>query len=101
MAPSAADILRGTGEDAIRLKDVVGQVFTIVDFVTKDSKKYDSKFAIVYAVNSEGDDVQLMGPGHTIEKLGLLKSFGHLPLDVKVASFDTERGTGYGFDPVD
>lgn len=99
--PSAADILRGTGEDAVRLKDVVGKTFTIVDFTVKKSKKYDSDFAIVYALDADGNDVQLMGPGHTIEKLGLLKSFGHLPVDVKVSTFETERGNGFGFDPVD
>lgn len=99
--PSAADILRGTGEDAVKLKEVVGKVFTIVDFTTKHSKKFDSDFAIVYALDADGNDVQLMGPGHTIPKLELLKTFGHLPLDVKVVTFETDKSPGFGFDPVD
>lgn len=95
---SAADILRGSGDDATKLKDVVGKTFTVVDFETKQSKKYDSEFVLIEALNDEGEEVTLMGGGHLASKLRKLERKGFLPLDVTVVSFDTDRGEGYGLD---
>lgn len=101
MPKSASDILRGTGEDAIKLKTLVGQVITIVDFEVKHSKKYDSDFVLIEALNTDDDEVTVMGGEHLVSKLQKLEKNGFLPLPVKVVEFDTDSGTGYGLDPVE
>lgn len=95
---TAADILRGTGDDAVKLKELVGSKFTVLDFEVKNSKKYKSDFVLIDAMNDEGEEFTVMGGEHLISKLQKLEKKGFLPLEVVAVSFETEQGTGYGID---
>jgi len=98
---SAADILSAGGEDATKLKDVVGQTFTLVDFEEKESKKFNSVFVLIEALTESGDDILLMGGGHLAPKLRQLQRHGYLngQLEVVVTTFPTDKGNdGYGLE---
>lgn len=90
---------RERGEDATKLKDVVGKQFTIVDFQKKHSAKFNSDFVLIDAVDSDGNEVTLMGGGHLYDFLN--DNRDELPDDCVVVSFDTNFGNkGYGLEPV-
>jgi hypothetical protein len=95
---TAAEILSGSGEDAVKLKDLVGKTFTIVDFEVRTSRKYDSEFVLIDSINEDGEEFTVMGGGHLAPKLKKLERNGFLPLDVKGVSFPTDKGDGYGIE---
>lgn len=97
-AKTAADILSGSGDDAVKLKELVGKKFTVVDFEVKNSKKYDSDFVIIEAITEDGDEIDVMGGGHLAPKLRKLEAKGFLPLDVVGVAFETDSGPGYGLE---
>jgi len=97
-SPTAADILSGSGEDALKLKDLIGKTFTVTDFEVRYSKKYKSDFVLMEAIDAEGEEILVMGGGHLAAKLRKLESKGFLPLDVTAVSFDTDQGEGYGLE---
>lgn len=87
-------------QDATKLSTVVGQTFTILDFEKQHSRKFDSDFVLIDALDSEGNEVQLMGGGWLYKLLDANRA--NLPDDVVVTKFETDKGSpGYGLEPVD
>lgn len=95
---TAAEILSGSGEDAVKLKDLVGKTFTVVDFEVRNSKKFKSDFVLIEALDDDSEEILVMGGGHLAVKLRKLERKGFLPLEVRGVEFETEQGVGYGIE---
>lgn len=98
--PNAQDILASGAPsgDSTKIDDLVGQVFTITDFVFASGK--NGQFVVMDTVTSDGDELKVRtGAKSVISKLEQLREIGGFPAEVKVTTYPTTKGNP-GFDIV-
>jgi len=95
-AKSAADILKGGGNDWHKLKEFVDETITVLEFRSVKGKNGD--FPVIKALTPDAEEVEIAGGSHLLPKLQELEAAGFLPLDVIVEEFETQfPNPGYGF----
>ena len=71
-----------------------GQVLTFVDYVEKDGP--NGPYGIFTVLTEAGEETQISNGGQIFRAVAGLKDAGKLPIDLKIAPFNTQYGVRYG-----
>lgn len=71
-----------------------GQVLTFVDLETKDGP--NGEYGIFTVLTPAGEETKISNGGQIFRAVVGLKEAGKLPIDLKIAPFNTQYGVRYG-----
>jgi hypothetical protein len=90
---TASDILSSESGDSVEIKTLVGQNVTVVGFTIRPPGKFAKPWVVIEVVTSAGDEINVRtGATAVIQQLEELEAGGHLPQEVLIDTYPTDKG---------